>query len=475
MVIKRQSAKIMIVRYAKLTKNWLLRGWSDAPLTVVNWVTGDVRPLTKKGFYVAGACDGNTNFVSLAYLPEHHAILDELIKAGIAEACQEGNSIEYLQQYRKAENPRLIGIHWCVTGLCNLNCRHCYMESPSGKYGELPFESMVRLIGQFERANVLEISFTGGEPFLRQDILDIFGLLAEKKIHLGQIFSNGLLITWDHLNSIKRIGFSPGFQISFDGVGAHDYMRGTNGIEASVIDAIRKIRVAGFNVVVATSIDRINVSRLNDTYELMKELDVQSWRIASPQEVGNWRGTTTALSIGEKVEAYSALLDRWLKDGRPFYIQLDVFFRGGKKPKKELPTDEKTIGDVGPEYTQESFDCGAIRVRANLLPDGTLVPCTGYVDTTMQERMPNLLNKDLSKVWTESCLREIADMKKKDLLEKNPECAVCEHFKQCGIGCRASALTETGDLMAKDPIACEMWKNGYKKRFEELAMAATNK
>jgi hypothetical protein len=38
------------------------------------------------------------------------------------------------------------------------------------------------------------------------------------------------------------------------------------------------------------------------------------------------------------------------------------------------------------------------------------------------------------------------------------------------MGCRASALTETGDLMAKDPIACDLWKKGYKKQFEELVM-----
>ena len=217
----------MSERYAKLTRHWLLRGWMDAPMTVVNWVTGDVRQLTKKEFYVAESCDGKTDFESLAFLPEHHALLDALIKEGIAQTCQEGDSIESWQHHWKASNPRLTGIHWCVTGFCNLNCRHCYMESPSGRYGELAFEDMVRLIEQFERANVLQISLTGGEPFLRQDILDIVAMLAEKRIRLSQIYSNGLLITEDHLKAIKRTGFSPRFQISFDGVGAHDYMRGT--------------------------------------------------------------------------------------------------------------------------------------------------------------------------------------------------------------------------------------------------------
>jgi radical SAM protein with 4Fe4S-binding SPASM domain len=121
-----------------------------------------------------------------------------------------------------------------------------------------------------------------------------------------------------------------------------------------------------------------------------------------------------------------------------------------------------------PGYTPESYDCAACREQPNVLPDGTLVPCPGYVDSIVQARMPNLLREDLSKVWASSFLRQIADMKKKDLFARNPECAACELFKECGLGCRASALTETGDLMAKDPLACELYKKGYKQPFRDL-------
>jgi radical SAM protein with 4Fe4S-binding SPASM domain len=79
--------------------------------------------------------------------------------------------------------------------------------------------------------------------------------------------------------------------------------------------------------------------------------------------------------------------------------------------------------------------------------------------------MPNLLREDLSKVWTSSFLRQIASMKKKDVLAKNPECSACDWFKECGAGCRASALMAAGNLTAKDPIMCELHKKGYKDRF----------
>ncbi|MBM4042054.1 MAG: radical SAM protein [Planctomycetes bacterium] len=468
-------------RYAKLTRDWMLRGWSDMPRALVNWATGEQRVLKTMGLYVAESCDGQTDFESLAFLPNHQAMLDLLVAEGIAEECQEGDSVERWQRYRKAKNPRLTGIHWHVTGRCNLNCRHCYMQAPAGRYGQLPFDAMARLVEQFERANVLEVSLTGGEPFLRRDLLNILQLLAQRKIRLAQIFSNGLLITDRHLAGIRKVGFSPAFQISFDGVGAHDQMRGTRGTEERVVGAIRRLRAAGFPVVVATAIDQLNLAALADTYGLVRGLGVQGWRISAPQETGNWRGTTTAAALDQQADACAPLLRRWLKDGRPFSIQLSGFYNGGRprSPESGRPVKRKPRAGRGlrrpaevpdtPVHTPESYDCGACREQPNLLPDGTLVPCPGYVDNVFQDRMPNLLREDLSKVWRRSFLRRFVDMKKKDVLAKNPECAACELFKDCGAGCRASALTETGNLLAKDPVACELHKKGYKKRFREMA------
>jgi len=34
-----------------------------------------------------------------------------------------------------------------------------------------------------------------------------------------------------------------------------------------------------------------------------------------------------------------------------------------------------------------------------------------------------------------------------------------------------AALSETSDLIAKDPIACDLWKKGFVRRLRELARA----
>ncbi len=449
----------MSKQFAKLTKNWLLRGWMDEPLAIVNCINGFTRQLNKKQFYVARSCDGKTNFNSYAFLPTHHAILEEFINKGIVEECSDNDFIEAFQEYKYTDSPCVKSIEWSITGHCNLNCLHCFMESPSGKYGELPFKDICKIINQFEQANVISVMLTGGEPFVRSDILDIITLLVEKKIHISYIFTNGLLITDKHLTVIKQLGIAPVFQVSFDGVDAHDYMRGTEGIEQDVINSIRQLRNTGFHVVVSTAIDKKNVSHLNDTYELMKDLDVQYWRISSPEESGNWKTTTTALSLEEEDMLLRPILNRWLQDEKPFGLQLGGFYRSNQS---------STEVHIEPKYTLDSFDCATCRNQSYLLPNGTLLPCAGYVDTIVEDKMPNLFQKNLSDIWTKSYLQEIANFKKKDILAMNQECVECELFEDCGIGCRASALTETGNLMAKDPISCMIWKNGYKRQYTAI-------
>ncbi len=451
--------------FARLTPHWCLRGWTDVSRVAVNWTTAEEFELTAKGFYVAEACDGRTDLGSLAFLPEHRAALDVLIAEGIAEVCQDGDAIAPWQRYRAAPNPHLTTIHWCVTGRGNLNCRHCYMQSPSGRYGELAFEDVIRLVDQFEAANVLRVSLTGGEPFLRRDLLEIMGLLAERRIGISEIYTNGLLITPTILERIRELGFSPGFQISFDGCGSHDDMRGRRGLEDRVIQAIRRVRQHGCAVIVAGSVDRAAVAGLRRTYDLLRSLDIQAWRLGAPIEAGNWRGTASGLTLDEQADAFAPLVAWWLEDGRPFEIALGQFVR--------LPGRDAPPAEPEPEVrcTPESYDCGSCRESPNLLPDGTLLPCPRYVDSPMQSRMPNILVEDLSKAWTASLLRDLANMRKHELLACNEDCRRCRFFGSCGSGCRASAVDETGNLMARDPIACRLWRGGYKERFRRLARA----
>jgi MoaA/NifB/PqqE/SkfB family radical SAM enzyme len=73
---------------------------------------------------------------------------------------------------------------------CNLNCFGCY----SGSYPteeELPFEVMDRLVGECKEMGIYLVIITGGEPFLRKDLFDLF---EKHQDTIFQVYTNGTLI-----------------------------------------------------------------------------------------------------------------------------------------------------------------------------------------------------------------------------------------------------------------------------------------
>lgn len=444
------------MKFAKLKKEWLLRGWADEPRTLLNWKNGDCRKLSEPLFQTASVCDGQTDFDNIDGFLQKNLLLNRLIQKGIAEECSRGEGLELYQHFRKATNPYVRSVHWSITGRCNLKCRHCYMESPDGRYGELPLSNILQIIDQLAAANVHQVELTGGEPFLRQDLLEIMAALVKNQINVLRMYSNGVLITDEVLQGIKELGLLPRIQISFDGCGTHDSMRGIKGTEPATLAAIRRLRKQGFQVTVATSIDKENLGALAATYELMKELNIQFWRVAPPIETGNWRRQNAiAVTMEEILSACAPLTAKWLADGKPFSLQMPGFH------------SEETKESAG--FSPESFDCMSCRDSCSILPDGTIIPCPSYADTVVYGKMPNVLQESFAKLWSESSLRTIIDMKKGEILAHNSECRACAQFKQCGGGCRAMAVVETGNLLSVSPKFCEMHKNNYRQRFYERA------
>ena len=92
-----------------------------------------------------------------------------------------------------------------VTARCNLHCAHCYINQPVGDRDalnrELTSHELCDILDQIVEEGCLWLLFTGGEPFIRPDFLDIY-TYAKKKGLLITLFTNGTTITpriADHL------------------------------------------------------------------------------------------------------------------------------------------------------------------------------------------------------------------------------------------------------------------------------------
>ncbi|MCL4114383.1 UNVERIFIED_CONTAM: hypothetical protein GTU68_052319 [Idotea baltica] len=95
-----------------------------------------------------------------------------------------------------------------VTDRCNLRCFYCMPEEGIDyiKRSELlTYEEMVRLINALVGIGIEKLRITGGEPFLRKDMMDFLRIVSTSGLKEFHITTNGTL-TYDHIPALKAMG-----------------------------------------------------------------------------------------------------------------------------------------------------------------------------------------------------------------------------------------------------------------------------
>ena len=63
------------------------------------------------------------------------------------------------------------------------------------KYPQLSLPDVIHILDQLEACGIQKIGLTGGEPLVHPDFLRIVEELCNRKLVLGTLYTNGLLLT----------------------------------------------------------------------------------------------------------------------------------------------------------------------------------------------------------------------------------------------------------------------------------------
>jgi len=107
-----------------------------------------------------------------------------------------------------------------LTHRCNLSCQHCYIVNDP-KRQELTGEEWRHIIDEVHREGCLWLCFTGGEPLLREDFLDIY-FYAYKKGFIITLFTSATLLNEE---TAKCLRMFPPFciEVTLNGVTKKTY------------------------------------------------------------------------------------------------------------------------------------------------------------------------------------------------------------------------------------------------------------
>jgi MoaA/NifB/PqqE/SkfB family radical SAM enzyme len=175
-----------------------------------------------------------------------------------------------------------VSLIFFVTSRCNLLCRHCfYWEQLNGKKKELELDEIDRITRSLP--NLLTVSLTGGEPYLRPDLPEIAGLFERNsRVRNIQIPSNGYLVdkTLERaerlLGQVRRARVATG--VSLDGpADVHDQIRQSpHSFERALetLNGLKELKKghANLSVGVALTVSAANQDRFEEFYRFVAEV-----------------------------------------------------------------------------------------------------------------------------------------------------------------------------------------------------------
>lgn len=140
-------------------------------------------------------------------------------------------------------------LHINVTSKCNAKCSICNIWQSSSQ-NDISINDFESIFSSPLLSDLTALIVTGGEPFLRNDLPNIFEIVAkrQKRIQDVQINTNGLLtnIIISQTNKILNVfdnKMKLRIGISFDGIGEkHDEIRNIKGIHSAALNTAKSLQ-----------------------------------------------------------------------------------------------------------------------------------------------------------------------------------------------------------------------------------------
>ncbi|WP_435924767.1 radical SAM protein [Paenibacillus sp. DYY-L-2] len=369
----------------------------------------------------------------------------------------EGDHLRYGLGARKAKTGTSEGngpvVVWNATRACNLSCRHCYADACSSKDpDELSTLEAMEMIDDLADFRVPVLLFSGGEPLMRRDILDLIHYAASRGLR-AVLSTNGTLITRRKAGQLKEAGVKYA-GISLDGLGSrHDEFRGQSGCFDQALAAIRNCLGEGLKAGLRFTISKHTYRDLEGILELIERENIPRacfYHLVYAGRGGGLRDadvsreqSSRALDLiiaktldlhgkGKRAElltvdnhADGVYLYRWMRDRDPerAAVLLDLLRRNGGNRSGSAIACIDWSGNVYPDQFTRDIEIGNIRERK------------------------------FSTLWKEAAHPVLAGLREDRTRNLKGRCGSCAWLDICNGNFRARAASVRGNFWDADP-AC---------------------
>lgn len=263
---------------------------------------------------------------------------------------------------------------------CNQKCVHCYAAGQEyAEEDELSTKEWKEVLDKCRKIGIPQITFTGGEPTMRDDLLE---LIEYGKWFVTRLNTNGIKLTKEYCEGLVEAQLD-GLQITFYScdekihntlVGANQYQNTVNGIKNAI--------ECGLNPSINTPICTLNKDYVS-TLKYLHELGV------------------TYVTCSGLITTGNALKD----DSTNLQLTPNELKEVLKQACEYTFSNDMEINFTSPGWLQESLfeelsiskpSCGACLSNMAITPSGNVVPCQSWLSNNI---LGNILTDDWKDIW----------------------------------------------------------------------------
>lgn len=347
-----------------------------------------------------------------------------------------------LQERNKRFLPTEVSIS--ITEECNLNCIHCYQIKRKRR---MDLNNIKKILYELKRNQVLQLTITGGEPFLHPQWSEILQL-AKKLGFVIKIQSNDLLLNKEYVTVLRNILNikTDSIQISLDGSTSEIYnLQRGNANFNKVISNIKYMVEVGLKVILNITPTKKNENDIYEVFKLATKLEVFGFGATPLAYLG--KGNNELAPSEDIVIIQENLI---ISDSKS-----KVKYFGGVSGEilnlSCIPAFSKSVEKLLNKVDRHEFSCAGGRTKAHIDVNYTVFPCVFAQNIKLA--MGNFLKDEFYDIWfnkycTSDFFRVVRNLNKS-------KCMKCNLLAGCAGGCAGMAYEKYNSINYPDPRCCK--------------------
>ena len=264
---------------------------------------------------------------------------------------------------------------------CNQKCLHCYAGNQQYAITkELSTNDWKKIIDICKKNCIPQLTFTGGEPTLREDLVE---LIDYSKWFVTRLNTNGVLLTEELCKKLYNASLdSVQVTLYSDNPKKHNELVGADNFDATVAGIKNAIK-AGLNVSINTPLCSKNKDYAS-TLKFAKELGITYATSSGLIVTGNAK-TKKSVATQLSEEEITKVMEKACKFAEKNEMELNFTSPGwiNEEKLKELKLDIPA--------------CGACLSNMAIAPDGNVMPCQSWLKENSS--LGNILEMKWEKIW----------------------------------------------------------------------------